>query len=104
MKYRCIATLLGLAVVAPLSAASTAVCQSQAEEILRRLQAEVVNGWSTEQQAKANAIVMDVCEVREEAVEQEIEQAREEEKAKADEWWKENADKTGNRRLKRKSH
>ena len=80
----------------------------QAGEVLRRIQAEVAPGWSAQQQAAANAIVMDVCEVREQAVVKEIEQAtqqaREEEKALAESWWQENADKDGNKRLKRKSH
>jgi len=79
-------------------------CKDQADRILARLQREVVNLSATEL-AAANRIVLDVCQVREQQVEAEVERAvqevREEEQTG---WFTESADKPGNKRLKRKTH
>lgn len=93
-------------------AAPDSLCAQQANEILERLQREVIGDLSPDDRGAASRIVVDVCEQREEQVEQALEQevelavekAREEEQAKADAWLTESADKPGNRRLKRKSH
>jgi hypothetical protein len=83
-------------------------CKGQAEQILDRLQAEVVGELSVSQRASANQIVLDVCLAREQQVEiqeeKAVQQAREEEQAKANDWFTESPDKPGNKRLKRKGH
>ena len=83
------------------------LCKDQAEQILQRLQTEVVGDLDSAQLASANQIVIDVCQVREQQVEAQVEQAvqqvREEEQAEANAWLTEFADKPGNKRLKRKS-
>ena len=83
-------------------------CKDQAEQILARLQTEVVGELSTAERASANQIVLDVCQIREQQVEEQVqqaaEQARNDEQAKSNEWFTESADKPGNKRLKRKSH
>jgi hypothetical protein len=85
------------------------LCKDQAEQILARLQTEVVGELNTAQRASANQIVLDVCLDREQQVEAQVEQAvqqvRDEEQAKSTSWWSgESADKPGNKRLKSKSH
>ena len=83
-------------------------CKEQAEQILARLQTEVVNELNAEQRYSANQIVLDVCQAREKQVEVQMEQAvqeaREEEQEKAGNWFTESANKPGNERLKRKGH
>ena len=83
-------------------------CKEQAEQILARLQTEVVNELNAEQRYSANQIVLDVCQTREKQVEAQMEQAvqeaRDEEQEKAESWLTESADKPGNKRLKRKGY
>jgi Holliday junction resolvase-like predicted endonuclease len=94
--------------LAALAAGDGWLCQDQAEQVLQRLQTEVVGELDPVQRASANQIVIDVCQVRENQVEAQVEQAvqqvREEEQEQANAWLTESADKPGNRRLKRKSH
>ncbi|MCR9104262.1 MAG: hypothetical protein NXI15_03150 [Gammaproteobacteria bacterium] len=83
-------------------------CQMQAATLLQRLQREVLGEMTTEQANAAGAIVLEVCQAQEEAadeaLEQAVMQAREEEQEKASSWLTESAKKPGNARLKRKSH
>ena len=80
------------------------LCKEQADQIISRLQTEVVGELDLDQRASANQIVIDVCQVREKQVEQATQQVRDEEQAKANAWLTDSADKPGNKRLKRKSH
>lgn len=83
-------------------------CKVQAEQILSRLQLEIVGELNTGDLDAANEIILDVCQAGEAQVEIQMEQAvqkaREEEQAEANAWLTESADKPGNKRLKRKSH
>ena len=83
-------------------------CKAQAEQILARLQTDVVGELSAKQRSSANQIVLDVCQAREQQVEvqmeQAVQQARDEEQEKASSWLTESADKPGNKRLKRKGY
>ena len=83
-------------------------CLSQAEEILGRLQTDVVGTLSNDQRIAANTIVLDVCQDREQEVEAEkeeaVQQAREDEQEKANSWFADSPEKAGNKRLKRKSY
>ena len=83
-------------------------CLSQAEEILARLQTEVVGRLDSDQHIAANTIVLEVCQVRERELEAEkeeaVQQAREEEQEKANSWFTNSPEKPGNKRLKRKGH
>ncbi len=94
--------------IASLATEDSGLCRHQAEQILERLQTEVVGDLDPVQRSTANQIVIDVCQARESQVEAQVEQAvlqvREEERAEANAWLTESADKPGNRRLKRKSH
>lgn len=106
-------TLLQLGLLSLLSGGAladdaAASCERQAGDILARLEAEVVGALDGAQRRAANDIVLDVCREREAAVEvqvqEAVEQAREEEREKADDFWVNKPDKAGNKRLKRKSH
>lgn len=112
MKYPAVlaAALLPALALPSVADAGSEQCRQQAEQILARLQAEVVGALGSEQRAAANRIVLDVCEVRERElqaeveaeVEQAVQEAREEEQSKG--WWEsEPANKPGNKRLKRKT-
>ena len=102
--------LLALVCATPAIAGDGALqCKDQAEQILSRLQGEVVGKLDTADVAAANRIILDVCQDREVQagiqMDQAVQEAREAEKAEADAWWlTESADKPGNKRLKRKSH
>ena len=84
------------------------LCKGQADQILSRLQAEIVCKLNTVDLAAANEIILDVCQAREAQaeiqMEQAVQKAREQEQAEANAWLTESADKPGNKRLKRKSH
>ena len=84
------------------------LCKDQAEQVLARLQAEVLGDLNLDQRAAASQIVLDVCHDREQQVEiekeQAIEQVRNEEQDKASSWLTESANKPGNKRLKRRGH
>lgn len=88
--------------------ADSSHCDHQAERILARLQTEVLGELSATERGKAQRIVLDVCQAREQQVEKQVEQAiqdvRAEEEEKANSWFTESADKPGNKRLKRKTH
>jgi hypothetical protein len=105
-----IAPLLFLAVypTVGLAADTAAGCNVQAEQILARLQLEVVGELNSVDVAAANRIILDVCEAREVQaemqMEQAVQQARKESEQQANAWLTESADKPGNKRLKRKSH
>jgi hypothetical protein len=81
-------------------------CEGQTAIILERLQNEVVGELDQDQRTAASAIVLEVCQGREEAIELEMDQAvleaREDEQEKASSWLTESANKPGNARLKRK--
>lgn len=83
-------------------------CKQQVEQVLARLQSEVVGELDAAQRASASQIVLEVCQVREQEVvvevEQAVQQARDEEQEKVNSWFTESADKPGNKRLQRKSH
>ena len=83
-------------------------CKGQAEQILARLQTEVVGELNADQRSSANQIVLDVCQAREQQVEvqkeQAVQEARDEEQEKASSWLTESANKPGNKRLKRRGH
>lgn len=105
-------------------AAADDSCEAQAATIIDRLQTEVIGTLDEGQRAAANRIVLDVCGLREQAVETEVaeaveiarqeeqvkteaavEQARQEEREKAGEssgWFSGSGDKPGNDRLKRR--
>lgn len=81
-------------------------CETQARELLSRLQAQVVGPLDSRQLAAANEIVLDVCRQREAQVQAEVEQAvqesRREEQEQAGGLFTEAEDKQGNSRLKRR--
>jgi hypothetical protein len=83
-------------------------CEDQAEQILARLQLEVVGELNSDDLAAANRIILDICQSREiqaeMKMEQAVQQAKEESEQQANAWLTESADKPGNKRLKRKSH
>ena len=83
-------------------------CKVQAEQILNRLQLEVVGELNSVDVAAANRIILDICQAREvqaeKQMEQAVQQAREDSEQQANAWLTESADKPGNKRLKRKSH
>jgi len=113
-----VAALAALCAATSLADDDGARCRQQSEQVLARLQAEVVGPLDAAQVATANGIVLDVCEARERQVAAQVEaeveaqveaqvgaaveQARKEEQAKSGWWSTESADKPGNKRLKRK--
>lgn len=82
------------------------LCQEQAAAVISRLEADVVGTLDSTQREKANEIVIDICQSREEEVQEQITEAventREEEQENANSWLNESPDKAGNKRLKRK--
>ena len=100
------ACLLFVVATTRVAQADPDLCKAQAEQVITRLEAEVVGTLQNDQREAANTIVMDVCQLREEAVQEEIteavEKTREEEQDKASAWLTKSADKAGNKRLKRK--
>ena len=105
-----VAPLFFLAVYPTVGAAAdpSPDCNFQAEQILARLQLEVVGELNSLDVAAANRIILDICQAREVQaemqMEQAIHQAKEESEQQANAWLTESADKPGNKRLKRKSH
>ena len=98
--------ILALLQATAVAADDSELCREQSEQIVGRLQAEVVGRLSGEQLAAANDIILDVCEAREKEVEarveEAVEQAREETGADSGSWFGGSGDKAGNDRLQRR--
>ncbi len=101
-------SLLAAWSTASVASQSAGQCRDQADQILSRLQLEIVGELNAGDLAAANRIILDVCQAREAQdeiqIEQAFQQAREEAQAEANAWLTESANKPGNKRLKRKSH